>query len=45
MTFLKLINKEHIELINSLWWVSLLFGILIYLIFRPDNLIYNIFFS
>ncbi len=45
MTFLKLINKEHIVLINSLWWVTLLFGILIYLIFRPDNLIYNIFFS
>ena len=38
-------KKKYIELINSLWWLTLLLGILIYLLFRPDNLIYNNFFS
>ena len=38
-------KKKYIELINSFWWLTLLLGILIYLLFRSDNLIYNNFFS
>ena len=34
-------EKKNIKKINSLWWVTLLFGILIYIFLRPDNLIYN----
>ena len=37
-------KKKYIELINSFWWLTLLLGILIYLLFRSDNLIYNNFF-
>ena len=38
-------EKKNIKKINSLWWVTLLFGILIYIFLRPDNLIYNDLFS
>ena len=38
-------EKKNIKKINSLWWVPLLFGILIYIFLRPDNLIYNDLFS
>ena len=34
-------EKKNINKINSLWWVPLLVGILIYIFLRPDNLIYN----
>ena len=34
-------EKKNINEINSLWWVPLLVGILIYIFLRPDNLIYN----
>ena len=34
-------KKKNIKKINSLWWVPLLVGILIYIFLRPDNLIYN----
>ena len=38
-------KKKNINKINSLWWVPLLVGILIYVFLRPDNLIYNDLFS
>ena len=38
-------RKKNKELINSFWWLSLLIGFFIYLLFRPNNLIYNNFFS
>ena len=38
-------EKKNINKINSLWWVPLLVGILIYIFLRPDNLIYNDLFS
>ena len=38
-------RKKNKELINSFWWLSLLVGFFIYLFFRPNNLIYNNFFS
>ena len=38
-------TKKNRLLINSLWWLSLLLGFLIYLFFRPNNLIYNNFIS
>ena len=38
-------EKKNINKINSLWWVPLLVGILIYVFLRPDNLIYNDLFS
>ena len=38
-------KKKNKELINSFWWLSLLIGFFIYLLFRPNNLIYNNFFS
>ena len=34
-------EKKNNNKINSLWWVPLLVGILIYIFLRPDNLIYN----
>ena len=34
-------EKKNINKINSLWWVPLLVGILIYIFLRPDNFIYN----
>ena len=37
--------KKNNQLINSLWWLSLILGFLIYLFFRPNNLIYNNFIS
>ena len=37
--------KKNIELVNSLWWSTLLAGFCIYIFFRSNNLIYNIFFS
>ena len=37
--------KKNKGLINSLWWFPLLLGFLIYMIFRPNTLIYNNFFS
>ena len=37
--------KKNKQLINSLWWLSLILGFLIYLFFRPNNLIYNNFIS
>tara|TARA_B100001059_G_scaffold143824_1_gene143734 strand:+ start:1072 stop:1467 length:396 start_codon:yes stop_codon:yes gene_type:complete len=38
-------TKKNRLLINSLWWLSLFLGLLIYLFFRPNNLIYNNFIS
>ena len=38
-------SKKNRLLINSFWWLSLLLGFLIYLFFRPNNLIYNNFIS
>ena len=38
-------KKKNINKINSLWWVPLLVGILIYIFLRPDDLIYNDLFS
>ncbi len=37
--------KKKVEFINSLWWLTLLIGFLIYFFFREDNLIYNNLFS
>ena len=34
-------EKKNINKINSLWWVPLLVGILIYIFLIPDNFIYN----
>ena len=34
-------EKKNIKKINSLWWLPLFVGILIYIFLRPDNLIYN----
>ena len=38
-------EKKNIKKINSLWWLPLLVGILIYIFLRPDDLIYNDLFS
>ena len=43
--YLFTMRKKNKELINSFWWLSLLIGFFIYLLFRPNNLIYNNFFS
>ena len=40
-----LMKKKNKQLINSLWWLSLILGFLIYIFFRPNNLIYNNFIS
>tara|TARA_B100000941_G_scaffold249303_1_gene195148 strand:- start:605 stop:1006 length:402 start_codon:yes stop_codon:yes gene_type:complete len=38
-------EKKNIKKINSLWWLPLFVGILIYIFLRPDDLIYNDLFS